>query len=263
VTAERSRWREQWARYVPDPAVEEELLRGWIAPLRLEDVRGARVLDVGCGNGTHAAAYARSGAAEVLGVDFASVAEAAERWAAVPGLRFAFHDLDAAPPPSRWDLVFCVGVLPHVPRPRIAVRHLAQAVAPGGRLVIWATVREQNLPLRLFDLGKHAFGPATFEGRSRLAWGLTAASRPLQKWAARSSVARSVLPYGEWLGRCGGLPRRRVQQNFFDALNAPRRLFFTEAEVTRWLTEEGLVVSAHVGPDGRSRTWVATREVSA
>jgi SAM-dependent methyltransferase len=103
----------------------------------LPDVRGRRVLDLGCGAGQLARHLAEAGAAEVLGIDVSErmLALARAEWAhpRVTYRREAIEDL--AFPPARFDLVVSSLVLHYVDDYAGLVSRIAQWLAPGGVLV--------------------------------------------------------------------------------------------------------------------------------
>jgi 2-polyprenyl-6-hydroxyphenyl methylase/3-demethylubiquinone-9 3-methyltransferase len=105
---------------------------------RLAQLRGKRVVDVGCGGGILADAMARRGAAEVLGIDLASkplkVAQLHALEAGTPSIDYrevAAEQL-AAEQPASFDVVTCMEMLEHVPVPASIVQACATLVKPGG-----------------------------------------------------------------------------------------------------------------------------------
>jgi SAM-dependent methyltransferase len=92
--------------------------------LESRDVRGLRVLDVGCGDRPYESLL--RDAAEIVGFD-------------VPANPHAdLHGyVDAIPADeASFDIVLCLQVLEHVPDPAAAVRELRRVVRPGGRVLL-------------------------------------------------------------------------------------------------------------------------------
>jgi SAM-dependent methyltransferase len=120
------------------------------------DVRGLRVLDVGCGNGYLSRELARRGA-DVLGIDIAPrmVAHAVRQESDAP-LGIAYRVLDAAALPSdlgadAFDMATsCLALqdMPDVPRVLGGVRALLR---PGGRFVASITHPCTDTPLREWE----------------------------------------------------------------------------------------------------------------
>jgi SAM-dependent methyltransferase len=120
----------EWARLSAQHAVWKDTL---LPIAEASGVRpGARVLEVGCGPGVlledlAAAAPGASG----LERDAAAVAFAQSR-----GLAVTQGDLMTADLGGPWDVIVLRWVFSFLPDPALAVRLLAQALAPGGALVI-------------------------------------------------------------------------------------------------------------------------------
>jgi 2-polyprenyl-6-hydroxyphenyl methylase/3-demethylubiquinone-9 3-methyltransferase len=115
-------------------------------PLRLGFVesalslRGASVLDVGCGGGILSESMARAGA-RVLGIDLSqAVLDVADLHALEANLQVEYRAVAAeelaAERPGAFDLVTCMEMLEHVPDPAASVAALAALVKPGGDIVV-------------------------------------------------------------------------------------------------------------------------------
>lgn len=117
-----------------------------INPLRTDYIaarvklESASVLDVGCGAGILAEALAARGAV-VTGIDLAAESIAvARRHAADRGLtidyRLAAVETLAEQAPASFDVVTCLELLEHVPRPAETIAACARAVRPGGTVFL-------------------------------------------------------------------------------------------------------------------------------
>ncbi|HSD69836.1 MAG TPA: bifunctional 2-polyprenyl-6-hydroxyphenol methylase/3-demethylubiquinol 3-O-methyltransferase UbiG [Woeseiaceae bacterium] len=160
-----------------DPAGEFRPLHD-INPLRLDyirqrvELRGARVLDVGCGGGILAESLAAQGAA-VTGIDVAdgplTVARLhqAESGARVTYLRDTAES-HAAEHAAAYDVVTCMEMLEHVPSPPEVISACAALVRPGGD-VFFSTINRNpkaflfaivgaEYVLRLLPAGTHEYG---------------------------------------------------------------------------------------------------------
>jgi len=169
-------------------------------PLRLDFIRaraplkGARVLDVGCGGGILAEAMAADGA-EVMGIDLAETPlkiarlHALERKIAV-SYRLDSVDAHADANGGRYDIVTCMEMLEHVPQPDAIVARLADLLRPGGQLFVstlnrnlksflMAIVGAEYL-LRLLPRGTHEY--ERFIRPSELA-----------RWARQASLTQGAL----------------------------------------------------------------------
>jgi SAM-dependent methyltransferase len=103
----------------------------------LPDVRGRRVLDLGCGAGQLAHHLAERGAAEVIGVDISErmLGLARAEWSH-PRLTYLREAIEqAAFPPDRFDLVVSSMALHYVADYRGLVRRIAGWLVRGGILV--------------------------------------------------------------------------------------------------------------------------------
>jgi len=100
------------------------------------------ILDVGCGTGAITADIAKAvgpdGTALGIDRDDANLALAAQQYAAIGNLRFESADI-LTPPDSfnhRFDIVTAARTIQWISQPQQAILNLAQAVKPGGRIVV-------------------------------------------------------------------------------------------------------------------------------
>jgi 2-polyprenyl-6-hydroxyphenyl methylase / 3-demethylubiquinone-9 3-methyltransferase len=104
------------------------------------NLRGAKVVDVGCGGGLLSEALARAGA-NVTAIDLgAKLIEIAKLHLFESNLQVDYRvqsseELAAAEPAS-FDVVCCMEMIEHVPDPFVLIRDLAAMLKPGGQLFL-------------------------------------------------------------------------------------------------------------------------------
>lgn len=139
-----SLWRDQaWRRFA----------------VRKADLRPAeRVLDVACGTGDLTEAFARAGAAQVVGLDFTfEMLEIARRKASGLGERarsvsYIQGDAQALPfSDSGFDVVSIAFGIRNVQDPAQALREFRRVLRPGGRLVVLEFAQPTLPPVRWFN----------------------------------------------------------------------------------------------------------------
>lgn len=108
----------------------------------LGNLQGRRFLDYGCGAGMFVVHAAREGAIEVVGVDTMDTALATARYfARIEGLErlCTFIHSDRFPrtsPLPRFDVILMKDVIEHVADDQALLKDAAQAIVPGGHLVL-------------------------------------------------------------------------------------------------------------------------------
>jgi 2-polyprenyl-6-hydroxyphenyl methylase / 3-demethylubiquinone-9 3-methyltransferase len=103
-------------------------------------LKGALMLDVGCGGGLLSEALARAGA-NVVAIDLApAVLDVARLHLHESGLSVDYRETSvealAAEMPSRFDAITCMEMLEHVPDPGSVIGACAALLKPGGRLFL-------------------------------------------------------------------------------------------------------------------------------
>lgn len=104
----------------------------------LFDIRGKRVLDVGCGRGAVAHELATGFGCEVTGVDIETYPE----WSQLGHARLSFRKLDISQghdlTPRSFDVIYSWSVMEHVQHPFQMLRTCRDLLAPGGRFYLVA-----------------------------------------------------------------------------------------------------------------------------
>ncbi len=138
-----SRWEHHWGR---------EFARTYMDPRH--DLRGKRVLDVGCGLGGKTVAYAESGA-RAVGIDLmAENVEQSRRYAQANAAAVDFVVADAAAlpvPDGTFDTVVANDAMEHFADPVGALGEMARSVSGGGAIWIFFTPHYSPLGSHLYD----------------------------------------------------------------------------------------------------------------
>ena len=98
-----------------------------------------RILDIGCGGGILTEALAKSGA-RVSGIDLSALSiDIARQHAEASGLDVDYRLIDietlSSEQPGQYDVVTCMEMLEHVPRPDQVIANCARLLKPGGAAV--------------------------------------------------------------------------------------------------------------------------------
>lgn len=126
-----------------------------LAPLL--DGKALSVLDAGSGSGRNAFRLARRyPQATWLGVeinpDQVRRCQAQVHEGQLPNLAFVQGDLTQPRDAETFDLIYSIDVIEHIAEDRLAIRNLAQALRPGGHLLLHTPLAPQRHWFRRFDL---------------------------------------------------------------------------------------------------------------
>jgi SAM-dependent methyltransferase len=128
----------EWTHFNDWKQSGETNFNDYFQGLDLSSLRGALVLDGGCGMGRHARQIAPY-AGHVVAVDFSrAIDQAARNVAELPNVSCVQADLLALPlADGAFDFVYSLGVLHHLAETERALRGLVAKLRPGGRLRIY------------------------------------------------------------------------------------------------------------------------------
>lgn len=237
----------EWTTYSELSSFYEDQFLAWVSPLCREDFQGKRVLDAGCGKGRHMVLAHEFGASEVVGIDVGVAVEAARaNTRDLKGAEVVQANILQPPLANAFDIIYCVGVLHHLPDPGAGFRALAGLLAPGGRIHVWVYGFEGNGWIRLFcdPVRKHVLRRLPPVVIQPLAWFV---ALPLWPLTLVYRAARRVAPwlhrrlfYAPYLTFLGGLPFRSLRWIVFDQMVAPTTHYIREEQLRTWLQRAGL-----------------------
>ncbi len=206
-----------------------------VTGFHLDRLKGASILDVGCGTGRFAEVAGRYGG-KVVGVDLSSAVDVAfENLGRKGNFHFIQGDIFSLPfEPGTFDYIFSIGVLHHTPDCEKAFKSLPPLLKEGGRIAIWVydsyripylneTLRSitKMLPKRLLYYLGYASVPLYYGYRI-----------PIVRFFLRSLQAyMMIILHPEW--------RMRVLDTF-DWYACEYQSKHTYYEVFRWFIEAGL-----------------------
>lgn len=207
------------------------------------DVKGAVVLDAGCGSGRFCQLFAEHGAKTVVGIDIHdAVDEAARHCRSYENVHIVQANVFALPfKRGAFDLVWCNGVIHHTPDAIGAHRSLAAHVRPGGILYVWVYAARFN-PFRLVKTALR--GARLHRWPPRAVQALAAAMAYVSLGIlALYQLIRSLpglRPSSAWGRRT--VRRRTIEElklTWFDALSPEFDSRHTEEEAVGWFRDQG------------------------
>jgi len=244
-------WKWQWERFEDK---ERWLFSDWILPNTLEDFRGKRVFDAGCGGGQHTS-FVAPYAQEVVAVDLNALEVAKERTKAFTNIRYVEGDIAKIELNDTFDIVYCVGVIHHTDDPDATFKNLVKLTKSGGRTIVWCYSYEGNFLNRVFvedakRLILIRLPKSALNAFSKFLTGLV--YFPVYSLYL---LPLKFLPYYEYFQNWRKLSFERSHLNVFDKLNAPQTDFIKKERAERWFTENGyrdISVTPYVGVSWRA-----------
>ncbi len=248
---------DQWTRYGGNEGYygSLELLTDMFGPLvSLDELRGARVADVGSGTGRIVRMLAEAGVAHVIAV---------EPSAGIDALRDNTRDLgerieivhgpgEALPAGRDLDLVVSIGVLQFIEDPQPILRAARAALRPGGRVIVWVYGREGNAAYLALLRALRAVTPRL--PHALLSALCSALNVGLDVYLFACRFLR--LPLRDYLrNTLARVSREKRKLTIYDQLNPTYVRFYERAEVREMLERAGFTdVALH---HRRGYSWTA------
>ncbi|MEW6492748.1 MAG: class I SAM-dependent methyltransferase [Cyanobacteriota bacterium] len=107
---------------------------------KMGNIRGKRLLDLGCGAGENSVYFAMQGARCVAADYSPGMVEVALQLAARHGVEVEGCTANAMAldfPDNTFDIVYASNLLHHIPDPKIALKEMHRVLKPGGKVCFW------------------------------------------------------------------------------------------------------------------------------
>lgn len=248
---------EQWSNYQSNEGFfgSEQLLQDYFGDmLPLESLRGKSVAEFGCGNGRFLKLFSPY-AEQVVGVEPSDAQYVAQKYVeGCANVSVVGTDVYALALDQRFDVIFCLGVLHHVPDPIQFLKKIRQHLKEGGQAVVWIYGKEGN---ELYLLLLALLRPITVRLPHRLlhlfSWMLV--------WPLRLyGFACKFMPLplrGYLLKVLNKCDNATLELVIYDQLNPRIANFWTDKEFTKILNESGFAVKQLYHRHGYSWTAIA------
>ncbi len=234
---------EQWTSYTDFQGYygSLSLLRDILEPLlKVEELEGCTVAEVGSGAGRIASMLLRSGVRHLTAVEpsqaYVVLRENLGSFGAKANVLRARGD--QLPPSGDMEYVFSIGVIHHIPDPDPTVQAICRALKPGGRFFVWLYGREGNgLYLALAHMLRKA---TTRMPHSVLVFTCWVLYFILRCYMILAKVF--PLPLRSYLkNMLGKYSPRAMRLNIYDQLNPAYAKYYMREEVIALLERNGFV----------------------
>ncbi|HYO99625.1 MAG TPA: methyltransferase domain-containing protein [Pyrinomonadaceae bacterium] len=239
----------------------EANFRWYFERFKPEDFTGRLVLDAGCGTGRHTFYMSRTGAREVVAMDFSQAIEvAAANNRANQNTHFVQADIYHPPfRPQTFDFVYSLGVLHHLPDPERGFQSLLRYLRPDEFINIylyWNLEGEaawKRALLKVVTQARQVTTRMPHAWLQRLSWVLAAGFQVAFVLPAR--VLASLPPTRPLadrvpLGHYRKYSFRVLYTDQFDRFSAPIENRYSRAEVAGWFERAGLREVVILGGQG-------------
>lgn len=227
----------EWNNIYHENDFERNNYLHYIAPfLKEEDLKGKRIIDIGCGSGRFSKWPAVLGAELVMGVDLGESVEAAYRLTkSFKNVCIVQADIYNLPLKPVFDIAHSIGVIHHLPKPKEGFLKLPATLKKGGKMEIWVYSRRNN------NRALYLYEPIRTITR-RMPKGLLyvlcyfpAITVHLINWFSKIFNLKKA-PFAYYVN----FPFDMKLNDAFDVLATPKSNYYFSEEIEEWFREAGL-----------------------
>jgi SAM-dependent methyltransferase/uncharacterized protein YbaR (Trm112 family) len=230
----------QWSRFRKQEGFSssEELFDLFLPEGTVFD--GKLALEAGCGTGRWIPHAVQRGARFVVGVDLSEAAYVAyENTRHYPNVLIIRASIASLPLRDKFDLIYSIGVIHHLPDPKKGIEVLSQALDSRGSLAVWVYSREGNEPYLALDPLRRAIAWWPNPLKLALSYPMGVFLRAiLPIWSA------SRLPMAKYAQMLRKLSYRDLVNVINDQLAPSIAHYLTRAQVESWQENTGLRIDS-------------------
>ncbi|MFZ3069222.1 MAG: class I SAM-dependent methyltransferase [Microgenomates group bacterium] len=136
----------EWKNIYQENSFEKNNFFHFLTPfIKENDFNGKITVDIGCGSGRFTKWAALGGAKVAFGVDLGDSVEVAYEMTKTYGnVAIIQADIYALPLNRVIDIAYSIGVLHHIPKPKLGFLKLIKALKKNGKMLIWVYSRRHN-----------------------------------------------------------------------------------------------------------------------
>ncbi|MBW4639709.1 MAG: class I SAM-dependent methyltransferase [Gloeocapsa sp. UFS-A4-WI-NPMV-4B04] len=155
VFDKEKRFHDQWASTIDVEGIKvKDYFEACTAPenrfilRQMGDIRGKRLLDLGCGAGENSVYFAKKGALCVASDYSPGMVEVALQLAAANNVKIQGRTMNAIAldcPDNTFDFVYASNLLHHLPDPHAAISEMHRVLKPGGKACFWEPLKHNPI----------------------------------------------------------------------------------------------------------------------
>jgi SAM-dependent methyltransferase len=220
----------EWLNFTEMHEEYKEQFLDWIKPLNSDFFKGKIVMDAGCGMGRHTYFSSEFGSKFVVGVDISeSIKIAREHTKDKENVGIVKGDIYNLPFKDTFDLVYCIGVLHHLPEPEGGFKSLVKHVKKGGTIFAWVYGKESETMMKPLLVLRKLTTKMPLGMLKGFSLAMTVMLWPIVKLSKQA--------FFSYLSK---FSFKQVHSIIFDQLVAPIANYYTKEEFEKWFENAGL-----------------------